>query len=74
MSDNKVFLNNEQLNNATGGYIEDDVARKTYNKEVKCPNCKKRKGKSFCKAHGKVILNNFNTCWSVNSVFASVFG
>ena len=41
MSDNKVFLNNEQLNNATGGYIEDDVARKTYNKEVKCPNCKK---------------------------------
>ena len=35
----KSKLTKEELNNITGGYIEDDLGRETYNKEVKCPNC-----------------------------------
>ena len=39
MSDKKISLNSNELDNIIGGYIEDDIGRDTYGKEVKCPNC-----------------------------------
>lgn len=39
MMENRASLTNEELNKATGGYREDDLARHTFGKEVGCPNC-----------------------------------